>query len=404
MKRFQSIIGFLLIAGTLFAQTPSRTQGRNQFGGINLSLWKNVATQQPDTLNSTWLNIGLASVMNRLNGLSINVLASVVRTNTSGVQLAGLACVNGGQTRGIQLSGITNVNGEDLRGISLAGLVNITGNGGHGLVAGGLTTITGDNIRGITLGGLLNIAGNKLSGCQIGGLANVAGGNCSGISLAGLLNVSGESLNGLQIAGLGNITGESMGGLQVSALGNVTGGTIKGVQLSPLNIALRVKGIQLGLVNYYKDTLQGAQIGLVNLNPRTRYQLILSAGNTSYFDTGVRFMNHRFYTILGLGTGYRQVGGRFSNSFFYRAGAEYPIYKDLSLGGDLGFRHIETWSNRHHGYPKRLYALQARLNLSYRLTSKVALFATGGYGGSRLYNRSFTYDKAGICEAGLILF
>ena len=54
--------------------------------------------------------------------------------------------------------------------------------------------------------------------------------------------------------------------------------------------------------------------------------------------------------------------------------------------------------------PKRLYALQARANLEYQFTRKFGIFATGGYGLTRFYNKSSNYDKGAIIEAGIVLF
>jgi hypothetical protein len=48
--------------------------------------------------------------------------------------------------------------------------------------------------------------------------------------------------------------------------------------------------------------------------------------------------------------------------------------------------------------------LQARVNLEYRLTDRLGVFVTGGYGGSRYYNRGVTYDKGVILEGGVVLF
>ena len=78
MRRlFPSIIALLMVAGTLPAQTtdsPSTTKKDREPVGINLSLWKNMSTQQTDTVGSTCLNLGLFSSMNRLNGVGINLL------------------------------------------------------------------------------------------------------------------------------------------------------------------------------------------------------------------------------------------------------------------------------------------------------------------------------------------
>lgn len=417
-KNLITFIVFLLTAGALSAQKP---QSHNSCGGINLSIWKGIATQRVDTVSSTWLNIGLASYINRLNGLSVNVLANATRTDAIGLQVSGIANVTGESMQGIQLAGITNINGDHLRGISLSGVVNISGDKAQGLMAGGLVNISGEAMQGISLGVLLNISGNKSCGVQIGGMAQITGGNSSGISLGGLLNVTGESMNGVQMAGLlniagskvngiqlaplGNVTGENLHGLQLSGIGNLCGGTVKGVQIAPFNASKRVTGLQIGLVNYRKDSLsRGAQLGVVNLTPRTRYQLMMGVGNNSTFDVGARFKNHRWFTILGLGTGYRHVGSKFNASVFYRAGVEYPLAGGFSLSGDLGYRHIESFSNKHHGHPKSLYALQGRLQLHYQFNPRLSLFAGSGYSQTRRYDSGTPFDKSALLEAGVVLF
>ncbi len=45
---------------------------QNQSAGINLSLWKNVCTQPMDSTQTTYVNLGLMSMLNRLNGVGIN--------------------------------------------------------------------------------------------------------------------------------------------------------------------------------------------------------------------------------------------------------------------------------------------------------------------------------------------
>ena len=150
--------------------------------------------------------------------------------------------------------------------------------------------------------------------------------------------------------------------------------------------------------------MKGLQIGLANLNPDTKVQMMVFGGNRTKTNVAVRFKNELFYTIIGAGTHYLDFSDKFSGAVFYRAGLALPLCKDLSISGDLGYQHIETFKNKDNGVPPRLYALQARLNLEYNICKKFSIFATGGYGGSRLYNKSRTYDKGVIAEAGIILF
>lgn len=356
--------------------------------GINLSIWKDIATQRTDTVGSTCFNLGILSSMNHLNGLGINILSGVVNGDANGIQVGGLANIVAGSMHGIQVAGICNINGNNLAGLSVSGLVGIAGNNYRGIILSGLTNINGDNSQGVIVGGLLNISGDESVGLHFAGLANISGGDFKGLNSACGLSVVGGDMTGIQISGIGNITG----------------GTAKGLQLAPTNTAIRAKGLQIGLFNYYKESLDGFQLGLVNANPDTKVQMMIFGGTATKLNVGARFKNKLFYTILGGGTHYLDFGNKFSAACFYRAGLELPLYKQLFISGDMGYQHIETFKNKDYGIPPRLYALQARINLEYRLTDQLGIFLTTGYGASRYYTRGATYDKGVIIEGGVVLF
>lgn len=408
MKRITLFITviLLLFTGAISAQDIDNktVKKKREPAGINLSLWKNMATQRTDTVGSTCFNLGIFSTMNRLSGIGINVLGAMTIRDMNGAQFSGISNIVGGSMRGIQVAGISNVNGDNLSGLSLSGLVGITGSNARGVIFSGLANITGNNTRGLAMGGLLNITGEKSSGVHLAGLANISGENFNGATASGLLNVVGEDLRGIQLSGLGNIIGETMTGVQISGIGNVVGKSFTGAQIAPFNFAGNGKGLQIGLVNYYKKKFDGLQLGLVNANPDTKVQLMLFGGNATKLNAGARFKNKLFYTIIGGGTHYLDFSDKFSASLFYRAGLELPLYKQLFISGDLGFQHIENFKNKDYGFPARLYALQARVNLEYRLTERLGVFVTGGYGGSRYYTKGATYDKGVIVEGGVILF
>ena len=391
------------MAGTLFAQ-DKETASVKKRPGINLSLWKGISTQRADTTGSTFLNIGIFSSMNRLTGAGINLIGAVTRTDASGMQLSGLSNITGGSLRGVQVAGIANINGNDLAGVSLSGLTGIAGNNACGIMAAGLTNIAGNQSRGVLAGGLLNVSGDQASGIHLAGLTDITGEDFKGIAITGLLGLAGGNAKGMQLSGLANIAAADAVGIQLAGLGNVTGGTLQGVQLGAANMAVRARGLQIGLFNYYKESLDGFQLGLVNANPHTRVQLMLFGGNATKLNIGARFKNRLFYTIVGGGTYYLDFSDKFSASLFYRAGLALPAWGRWTLSGDLGYQHIETFKNKNMGLPSRLYALQARINLECQLTDKFAFFASGGYGGSRYYTRNATFDKGALVEGGIILF
>lgn len=377
-----------IIAATLLVAALS-LPAQNKSGGINLSFWKNICTQPTDSTQTTYFNLGLFSETNRLNGVGINAFGGVVHKNMNGIQISGLASLTGDNMRGVQISGISNVSGNSMAGLSLSGLVNIAGHESKGVMITGLTNIAGDNTAGLMMSAVVNLSGSKAAGVQLSGLANITGETYKGVMGSGVLNIVGNDMSGIQLAGLAN----------------VTGGQMRGAQLGLFNFASKAKGLQIGLVNYYKDDMKGLQLGLVNANPDTKVQMMVFGGNSTKINVGARFKNKLFYTILGGGTHYLDFGDKFSAAMFYRAGLELPLYKKLFISGDLGYQHIETFKNKDYmDVPARLYALQARVNLEYRFTNKFGIFATGGYGGSRYYNKNKGYDKGAIIEAGVVLF
>ncbi len=429
MKRncYSAFVLFLCIILSLPVCAQHKRKGKSP----NVSL--NIGKTTNDSLKTAYVNFGLLTNIYQLKGFGVNVISGVTKTEMKGMQVSGFANMCGRNASGFQVAGLTNINGYDTSGVSASGLLNLFGNEGRGVLLSGGINVTGKSFSGTTVGGLLNIAGNSFKGFVFGGLANVAGGNSSGLSVSGLLNVNGADMYGLQVASLLNVNGDDADGVQLSALGNVSvkvngvqvagltnvaAEKMKGVQLGTANYALQVrglqvglanicggnvKGVQLGLVNYSKDTAT-VKLGLVNVNPRTRIQMMLYGGNTSKFDLAVRFLNRRTYTILGTGAPYLHLNDKFSGTVFYRAGVHWSPARNFRLSGDLGYYHVENFKNEDIDTPKRMYSLQARINVEYQLTKKLGIFASGGYGVTRHYNVDKTYEKKPIIEVGLLLF
>ena len=371
----------LLTAVSVFGQ-------KNSSAGINLSLWKNVSTQKHTPGNKTYFNLGLLTHMNELRGVSFNVIGSKVNQNMAGLQLSGFVNQAMFNASGVQLSSLANITARDFSGVGATGILNL---------------VAGDS-KGITIAGFSNIAGGSQVGLSLAGLLNMSGDKGAGVSFAGIGNISPVDFCGVMMGGFINVTGQTMRGVQLAGLSNINAMDMYGVQISPFNVTVKGKGLQLGLVNYYAENFNGFQLGLVNANPNTRVQWMIFGGSSTKINTAARFKNDLFYTIIGVGSHYLDFGDKFSGSLFYRAGLSIPLYKNLSISGDLGYQHIENFKNKDQGFPKRLYALESRINLEYSFNSKLALFATGGYSHSRHYNQSHTYKNRAIIEAGIILF
>lgn len=401
MKALHQIAAlFLLGAGCFLTASAQNTDWATRKRSI-----KNYAltlSSGQDSLSYSYFSLGVTGHYNQLKGLGINLLANHSDRDMSGLMVSGMLNMAGGNSSGLAVGAVANVSGRNMNGLHLGGLMNIGGKDMNGLQFSTIGNISGRHMNGFTTGVLLNISGENANGIALSGIANVIGTHQNGVAVSGLINVAGENTNGLQVAGLSNISGGTLRGLQVAPLLNVAGCN-KGVQLGVVNVAGALKGVQIGLLNCSMDTV-GHKIGLVNINPATRYQLMVFGGNMSKFNVAARFKNRHTYTILGIGSNYLDFDHKYSADVFYRAGAWLPLGKRWEISADGGFMHIETFKNDHNLIPKRMYSLQTRLNLEYRASRKLGIFASGGYGWTRHYDADICFEKKAIAEIGIVLF
>lgn len=418
MMNRKAIMKYLFLSGlVLMGTVSSAAQSTKKKGlkkGANISL--NIKGKSND-VERTYFNFGLLSNYAYLNGFGLNVISSVTHYNTYGFQLAGITNVTGLQVKGMQIAGIANVTGRSSKGIGIAGIMSVTGHDIGGLYISGLGNMAGRDLSGFTIGGLLNMSGKRSSGLMIGGLANVAGSDQRGFMLAGLMNAAADTLKGVQLTSVLNIAGHSNNGVQLAALANVAVAN-RGLQTAVLNYAEAQTGAQIGIANFSNSAPKGVQVGIINvsndstahqigcinINPASRAQLLLSGGNLNVFNLALRIKGRHTYTELGSGIYTLGLDRDFSVSAFYRAGIYQPLGSKWTLSGDLGFHHIEACENKNDGYPKRLYALQPRINVEYSFTRKCGVFVSGGYSWTRAYGHSSTFENKATFEAGLVLF
>ncbi|MGP1436374.1 MAG: LA_2272 family surface repeat-containing protein [Phocaeicola sp.] len=423
----------LILVNSVVSLTPIFAQNKVQKMKSSPNISLNITNSDKQSRTS-YFNLGLLTNIHQLKGIGINVISSIVQRDMTGLQLAGLANITGLDATGIQIAGAVNVTGRNLKGFQLGGLMNIGGNDLNGLQISAIGNIGGRNIKGISIGGLLTISGGNTSALQLSGLANITAQNMRGMQLSGIMNVAGSSMNGFQLAGLTNIGIDRVHGLQLagvmnvavnthhatqfSALANVCAEQMRGIQIGTGNYAGKLHGAQIGVINLCEGNAKGVQIGifnhskdtttikigLVNINPHTRIQMMTYGGNLSKGNVAVRFLNHRTYTILGIGTQYLGLKKKFSGALFYRAGLHFPLTQKLSFSGDGGFYHIESFSNKDSHTPKRMYSLQPRVNVEYQISKNIALMASVGYSWTRFYNKNKLYQHKPIIELGVILF
>ena len=407
------LLGLFLI-GTTCPISARKKKGIRDGANVSLNI-KNNKKRPP----LTHFNLGLLSNYKQLEGFSLNAISNVVHYESNGFQTSGVLNVAGLRSSGVHIAGLANLAGMKAHGVRMAGLVNISGKSSYGMHVAGLGNVTGENQRGFIVSGLMNMSACDCSGLHVSGLANIAGDHLQGAAVSGLMNVAGKDMAGFQLTALMNVVGRdnkgfqlagvsnvsvSNKGLQLSGLANYTE-VNKGMQISIANVSNRSqKGSQIGIVNICGDSC-ARQLGIINLKPTTKIQMIVSGGNANRFNVSARFINRHVYTHLGAGLNYGDFTDKLSLSGFYRAGLIFPLLPSkLDISGDLGFYHIETLDNKKEGRPARLYALQPRISLEYHPVKKFGIFIAGGYGWTRTYKGNHSYDNKPVFEAGVILF
>lgn len=343
----------LLGVGSLSAQSVRRSSdtvtenSKAKYRNLNIGLGINHTAADSSIYSSG--NIALFGVVDTLRGVQTGVFTSLVRR----------------QMRGVGIAGLLNAVGDDMRGVQIAGVSNMV-RGGNGL--------------------------------QVALFNNVSDSGFRGIQLSGISNISMGMKRGLQIAS-SNVCSSSMRGVQAGLYNYAD--TLSGSQIGLFNVCVsHPRGVQIGVINYSRDTV-AHKIGLVNVNPKTRIDYMMYGGSSTKANFAVRFRNRSTYNIIGVGTHYFGLDERFSGALFYRVGQYFQLTPKFSLGGDLGFFHIESFEQNSKSKPERLYSLQARLNADWPFGKYTSAFASIGYGDTRYYHGGKSYRRRAIAEAGL---
>ncbi len=262
----------------------------------------------------------------------------------------------------------------------------------------GLISIN-DSIKGVQLSPISNIAEHS-SGVQLAVFSNVGYNGMEGVQLSALNNIAIGGAKGVQLSGFTNQTFGTMRGLQL-AFRNQTD-TLRGVQLGLFNFIAHDyrSGVQIGFVNFSRDSIT-KRFGLINISPRTRIDIMAFGGTNSKINLALRFRNRSTYNIIGVGTHYMGLDNKFSGALYYRIGQYFQLTPKLSLSGDVGFAHVETFQRNSTDSPERLYSLEARINMDYQLNKHWGVFGSVGYGSTHYYSHRKHYRNRMIGEVGL---
>ena len=256
-----------------------------------------------------------------------------------------------------------------------------------------------DSVKSVQFGFISSVAVNGGKGLQFGSFSNVSGGVFRGLQLSGINNITCGMNKGLQFSSLLNASSGKMNGWQIGAINYAD--SLNGAQIGLFNVARkRPKGWQVGIVNLSYDSI-GHKIGLVNVNPSTTIDYMFYGGSSSKTNIAARYRNKSTYNIIGVGTHFMGLDSKFSGAIFYRLGQYKQLTDKLSLSGDIGYYHVETFSQNNNEKPERLYSLQARINADYQFSRKFGAFASVGWGLTRYYDRNETYRNRPLFELGL---
>ncbi len=340
------------------------TAQKYRFGNIGIGVNKKTA----DSLLNSKFNVALFGNVDTLNGVQASVFTSVARGEMKGVNFGLLSALTKGKASGLQAAGFVNGVNGDMRGVQWAGVSNIA-----------------KHINGLQMAGFANASATPMHGVQMAGLTNVSMGVEKGVQLAGVANISSSYMRGAQFA-IYNFAD-----------------TLNGSQFGLFNVcSSHPRGVQVGIINYSRDTV-AHKIGLVNINPKTRIDMLLYAGSSTKGNIAVRFRNRSTYNILGVGTHFMGLDEKFSGALFYRIGQYFQLSPRWSLSGDVGYYHVETFADEADARPERLFSLQARLNADYQITPTLGAFASVGIGDTRYYHHATHYRTRAIVEAGVTL-
>lgn len=302
MKTGISLLIFLGLSVAVWAGDTTKTQTRP----FQISFVHPMSTNGIGNANSTntfSLNL-ISGYAGGVDGCEIGSFANVVRNDVRGAQISGFVNVVGGQSDGVQLAGFSNVNQRGSKGVQAAGFANVVN----------------DTSSGVQVAGFSNVNNGSFEGWQSAGFLNVNTQSFDGIQTAGFINVNTAPVYGIQASGFYNHAQDSLHGVQLAGFMNLSAGSTKGVQAAGfLNVSKKLKGLQIGFINY-TDTLEGGTpIGFLSIVRKGGFTAFeLSANETFPLGMQLKTGSNRFYNLFHL-------SARPGNAFAWAWGAGFGL-------------------------------------------------------------------------------
>ena len=355
------LLGILAIS---FTQASAQTYAPKRYPNIGVG----VVRHGNDSLRTAFFNLGLFSNTDTLKGVQLGAISGMTSATASGLNVGGLFAFSGTELNGVQITtGIGSVGGR---------------------------------VRGVQISGISSIA-HHAEGLQVAGFSNICTSSLAGVQVSGVSNISVGVKGGAQVAAIANICSSTMRGIQIAAYNYAD--SLNGSQVGFLNVCIfHPRGVQVGIINYSRDTI-AHKIGLVNINPKTKIDVLVYGGTSTKLNFAFRYRNRSTYNIVGVGTHFMGIDQKFSGALFYRVGQYFNLTPKWCLSGDLGYYHVETFLKDNATKPKRLFSLQARINVDYAFNHYLGAFLSGGYGDTRYYYHWHSYRHRFILEGGLAI-
>lgn len=306
-----------------------------------------------------------------VNCFSLNILAGYSK-GVSGFEIGSLANITGGDIKGGQAAGIANIVNGQVNGLQLSGVFNYNFNKVSGAQISGIGNISLNNIEGMQISGVFNNNKGTINGAQISGVLNINSSRTTGLQIAGVANIQTNEINGCQLSGVYGIA-SSVKGVQLSGVMSHTAQNVTGVQISSiLNKTKTLNGLQVGIVNMADSIENGLQIGLFNIVKNGYRAFELTKDETYYFNFMYKTGGKRLYSILNAGIGKDKFG------IGYGIGYIQPVYKKLSVNMDAIYTTLlaTNTSNTYQGKISNFrlginYSLQKHLTLTSGLSFNI---------------------------------
>jgi hypothetical protein len=223
--------------------------------------------------------------------------------------------------------------------IPTIGFINVS-EGSHKSAQIGFISINRGNLRGAQMG-YLNTAGGNLDGAQLG-FINTSTSTTQGAQI-GFINVTKDAMQGAQMGFVNTIAGsEASRAVQLGFINTTAGeeststqfGFVNKVantnaQFGFVNHTRRLKGVQLGFINYVDSIESGFPLGLWSVVKKGGYRSVeLSVSEIAAVELSYRIGIERIYSVWEI---------FYNPQFRYGLGLEFGIGSIIPLGSYFFF-------------------------------------------------------------------